>query len=107
MAPLAASPTHHVLEWLVDVITRRKGDVSREELAEYCDQRFLSPVAGTAEGFRTWASAADGAVLESLEVDDPTYLRGYLATRDHRWKIILEIDPSTSKLTYLAFTSTR
>jgi hypothetical protein len=30
-----------------------------------------------------------------------------VATREHRWKIIIEVDPSTAKLTYLAFTSTR
>lgn len=106
LAPsLAPSPTHRVLEWLVDVIAHRKGEVSRDEMSEFCGPQFLTPVAGTAEQFHRWASDADGAVLESLEVDDPTYVRGYLATRDKRWKLILEIDASTSKLSYLRFES--
>lgn len=107
MPALAPSPAHLALAWVVDVIAHRKGDVSREEMAEYCGPKLLGPTAGTAEAFRSWAKEADGAVLESLEVDDPTYVRGYLATRDHRWKLILEIDRSTSKLTYLQFDSAR
>lgn len=106
MPALPPSPTHRVLEWLVDVIAHRKGEVSRDEMAEYCDAGFLGPVAGTAESFRRWASAADGAVLESLEIDDPTYVRGYLATQEHRWKLTFEID-QTSKMSYLRFETVR
>lgn len=54
-----------------------------------------------ADIFRGWAKDADGAVLESLEVDDPTYVRGYLRARERRLKIILEIDQATSKLAYV------
>jgi hypothetical protein len=107
MPKLAPTPAHRVLEWFVDVIGHRKGDVSREEIAEYCGPEFLGPTAGTVELFRKWAKEADGAVLESLEVDDPTYVRGYLATREHRWKLVLEIDRATSKLMYLRLESAR
>lgn len=107
MPALTPTPTHRVLVWLVDVIAHSKGEVSRDEMAEYCGPYLLGPVAGTADGFRKWANAADGAVLESLEVDDPTYVRAYLATRDHRFKLTIEIDSATSKLTYMRFETVR
>ncbi len=94
---------HRALAWLVDVLAHRKGEVSRDEMAEYCGPGFLGPVAGTAERFHQWAQDVDGAVLEPLEVDDPTYVRGTIAKGGHRWTLILQIDPSTSKLSYLRF----
>jgi hypothetical protein len=107
MAALAPTSAHRVLAWVVDVITHRKGEVARAEIASYCGPKFLGPVAGFPEALKRWATVADGGVLESLEVDDPTYIRGYIATRDHRWKIILEIDDATSKLQYIRFERTR
>lgn len=103
VSALSPSPTHRVLEWLVDVITRRHGDVSMDEIAEYCGPGFLGPTAGTQSALASYAKRADGAVLESIEVDDPTYVRAYLATRDHRWKLIFEIDKKTELLEYLRF----
>lgn len=107
MGPLSASPGHHVLEWLVDVIAHRKGEVSHDELVEHFDKKLLGPVSTTAADFHKWAAEADGAVLESIEIDDPTYIRAYLATHDFRWKVVIEFEPSTSKLTYLSWHRTR
>lgn len=104
---LAASPTHRVLEWYVDVITHRHGDVADDEILEYCGPGFLDPTSNFRENLKAQAEAADGAVLESLEVDDPFYVRGYLATSDRRWKIIMEINKTTKKMEYLRFTSAK
>jgi hypothetical protein len=60
MGPLSASPGHQVLEWLVDVIAHRKGDVSHDELVEHFDKKLLGPV-----------STTNGDL--------------YLATHDRRW----------------------
>jgi hypothetical protein len=103
MGPLSPSPGHQVLEWLVDVIAHRKGDVSHDELVEHFDKKLLGPVSTTNGDLHTWAAEANGAVLESIEVDDPTYIRAYLATHDRRWKVIIEFEPSTSKLTHLSW----
>lgn len=72
-------------------------------MADYCGPQLLGPVAGTTDAFHKWARDADGAVLLSLEADDPTYIRAYIETSEHRWRLILEIDPTTSKLAYLRF----
>jgi hypothetical protein len=103
MDPLSPSPAHHALEWLVDVLVHRKGDVPHDELVEHFDKKLLGPVSTTAAELREWAAAARGAVLESIEVDDPTYIRAYLATQDRRWKVIIEIEPSTSQLTHVSW----
>lgn len=107
MGPLSASTGHQVLEWIVDVIAHRKGDVSHDELVEHFDKKLLGPVSTTAADLHRWAAEADGAVLESIEIDDPTYIRAYLATHDRRWKVVIEFEPSTSKLTHLSWHSAR
>jgi len=43
---------------------------------------------------------ARGAVVESIEVDDPTYLR-WVVAGTKRWRVILEIDSGSGKLTFL------
>jgi len=107
MGPLSPSRGHQELEWFVDVIAHRKGDVSHDELVEHVDKKLLGPVSTTTADFHKWAAEANGAVLESIEVDDPTYIRAYLATHDARWKLIIQVEPSTSKLTYLSWNRAR
>jgi hypothetical protein len=89
-----------VVTWFVDAITHRGGAVTRDELAAYCDHGFLGPTARTAERFAGWAKELDGAVLTALEVDDVEYVSGILATADHRWKFIMNVD-ADGKLSYL------
>lgn len=101
MAPLSPSPTHDALQWFVDVVARRGGDVSRDELAQHAGKNFLGPTAGTSERFKAFATEASGAVLESIEVDDPTYIRAYIATGTKRWQVILQVEDS--KLSYLSY----
>jgi len=103
MGPLSPSPGHQALEWVVDVLVHRKGDVSHDELVEHMDKKLLGPVSTATADFRKWAADANGGVLESIEVDDPTFIRAYVATHDGRWKLTIEFEASTSKLTYLSW----
>ena len=97
---LGTSATHRALAWIVDVIGAREGKVTRDELAQHANKKMLGPVAGFDTFLATWAADAKGAVDESLEVDDPTYLRGYVRAGDKRWKVIFELDDE-GKISFL------
>jgi len=92
-----------VLEWFVDVIAHRNGDASRDELAAHVDAKMLGPASTLARSLHRWASDAGCAVLDHIEVDDPTYIRAFIATPQKRWMIILQIDPAASKMTYVRY----
>ena len=103
LGALSASPGHQVLAWFVDVIAHRKGDAPRAELAEHLDAKMLGPASTITQSLHRWATDASCAVLDKIEVDDPTYLRAFIATADKRWMIILQIDPAASKMTYVRY----
>ena len=92
-----------MLAWFVDAVTQRHGEVPPDELALHADKKMLGPVSGLDKDLPKYGAAAHCGWLDRIEVDDPTYVRAYVATVDKRWLLIMQIDVATSKMTYLRF----
>lgn len=92
---------HVQLIWIVDVIGRRRGSVDDPEVAQHWHEAKPMHVHNMRLFLAKWSEDASGAVIEQLEVDDPTYLRAWVVAGTRRWRVILEIDASSGKLTYL------
>lgn len=98
---LSTTSMHRELAWFVELLGKRKGVVEPAELEQHYD-RFKPALTPSVQKFlREWGAKADGAIVESLEVDDPSYVRAILATGSKRWRLILEISESSNKIVFV------
>jgi hypothetical protein len=101
---LEDTPIHQHMTWLLDVIGRRQGVVDITEINEHWDPRSVhGPVAIRLllDDFREWGRGSSSAYVESIEVDDPTYLRAHVLVGDKRWRVILSLNESSMKINFL------
>jgi len=98
------TPLHRHLQWLLDVVGRRRGIVDTAEIDEHWD-------AGSAHGpvtikllldeLRGWGTTSSSAYVDDIEVDDPTFLRAHCIVGDRRWLVTLSLEPSSMKIDFL------
>jgi hypothetical protein len=100
------APTHRELAWIVELLGARKGIADRDELAQHWDKSMLGamPLRQVVDGLSEWGAKTASLVVERIEIDDPTYLVAHVATPSYRWRVILSIDPSSTKLVLVKHT---
>jgi hypothetical protein len=101
---LGDTPTHRQLAWVLDMLGRHQGVLNAADIDQHwAPTAAHGPIAARSilETFRQWGAGATSASVERIEVDDPTYLRAHVAVGDHRWRVVLSIDPSSMKIDFL------
>jgi hypothetical protein len=86
------TPTHRQLGWLVEVLGQRKGVITASELAAHQDRVPPGSSDAMLAFYAGWGAETEGAVVEAIEVDDPTYIRAIVVAGDRRWRVVLTVD---------------
>jgi hypothetical protein len=98
-------PTQRELAWLIELVGQRRGISSAAELEGHFAARPLKPalIDGTIKWLADWGAEAKDAYVESVDVDQDEYLKATVVAGNKRWKVILNFESSTFRISYVQF----
>ena len=97
---LSDTPAHRELHWLIEVIGHRHGRIDAAEVGEHWGAAMARPMPAkqTIDEFQRWGEGLPEGVIETIEVDDPTYIVAHVVFGAKRWRVVVSLDPNTMKI---------